>query len=150
MFHRRRSPTKSSRSQRLARRASVHQPCGSSIFLVATLELKDCVIELLEQAKSRKKLPPIHGRASLLASLPIAAELVLNHQETLQAPDEAQPVDEAIANLAASLAYELSMNWGLQIEVWTKMEKKLGLTTSKSGADFTGTDGGPDSGFSLN
>jgi hypothetical protein len=28
------------------------------------LELKDCVIELLEQAKSRKKLPPTHGRAS--------------------------------------------------------------------------------------
>ena len=58
MFHRRRSPTKSSKCQRPARRASVHQPCGSSIFLVATLELKNCVIELLEQAKSRKKLPP--------------------------------------------------------------------------------------------
>jgi hypothetical protein len=29
------------------------------------------------------------------------------------------------------LAYELSMNWGPQIEVWAKLEKKLGLTTLK-------------------
>jgi hypothetical protein len=27
-------------------------------------EVKDCVNELFEQAKSRKKLPPTHGRAS--------------------------------------------------------------------------------------
>jgi hypothetical protein len=52
--------------------------------------------------------------------------------------------------LAASLAYELSMNWGPQIEVWAKLEKKLGLTTPKSGADLPGTDGEPNSGFSLN
>jgi hypothetical protein len=74
---------------------------------------------------------------ALLASLPIAADLVLNHRQTLPALDEAQPVDEAIANLAASLAYELSMNWGPQIEVWAKLEKKLGLTTPKSGVDLT-------------
>ena len=54
---------------------------------------------------------------ALLASLPIAADLVLNHQEMLPALDEAQPVDETIANLASSLEYELSMNWGPQIEV---------------------------------
>jgi hypothetical protein len=87
---------------------------------------------------------------ALLASLPIAADLVLNHQETLQALDESQPVDETIAKLAASLAYELSMNWGPQIEVWAKLEKKLGLTTPKSDADLTGPDSGPDFGFSLN
>jgi hypothetical protein len=87
---------------------------------------------------------------ALLASLPIAADLVLNHQETLQALDEAQPVDEAIANLAASLAYELSMNWGPQIEVWAKLEKKLGLTTPKSSTDMTTEDNGLGSGFSLN
>jgi hypothetical protein len=45
---------------------------------------------------------PMHIRSkTLLASLPIAADLVLNHQETLQALDEAQPVDETIANLAS-------------------------------------------------
>jgi hypothetical protein len=31
---------------------------------------------------------------ALFASLPIAADLVLNHQERLQAPDQAQPIDE--------------------------------------------------------
>ena len=87
---------------------------------------------------------------ALLASLPIAADLVLNHKETLQAPDETQPIDETIASLAASLAYELSMNWGPQIEVWAKLEKKLGLTKPKSDADITGTDSGLCSGSSLN
>ena len=72
----------------------------------------------------------------MLASLPIAADLLLNHKETLQALDEAQPVDETIANLASGLEYELSMNWGPQIEVWAKLEKELGLTKPKSGADI--------------
>ena len=87
---------------------------------------------------------------ALFASLPIAADLVLNHQERLQAQTKHNRLTKTIANLAASLAYELSMNWDPQIEVWAKLEKKLGLTKPKSGADITGTDGGPDSGFSLN
>src|ERR1700730_17741346 len=87
---------------------------------------------------------------ALLASLPIAADLVLNHQETLQGLDEAQPVDETIATLAGSLAYELSMNWGPQIEVWAKLEKKLVLTKPKSSTDMTTEDNGLGSGFSLN
>jgi hypothetical protein len=28
------------------------------------------------------------------------------------------------------------MNWGPQIEVWAKLEKELGLTKPKSGADI--------------
>ena len=28
------------------------------------------------------------------------------------------------------------MNWGPQIEVWAKLEKELGLTKPKSGAEF--------------
>ena len=34
------------------------------------------------------------------------------------------------------MEYELSMNWGPQIEVWAKLEKELGLTKPKSGADI--------------
>ena len=49
---------------------------------------------------------------ALLASVPVAADLVLHHRATLDLPDVvAKPIDEVIANLGANLAYNVSMNW---------------------------------------
>jgi hypothetical protein len=67
---------------------------------------------------------------ALLASLPIAADMVIRHGELLIDDPEEGSVDEAIAEMAQKIAFETSIHFGSQMEFCDqidadRLEKRL-------------------------
>jgi hypothetical protein len=75
---------------------------------------------------------------ALLASLPIAADLVIHHGELLIDDPEEGSVDKAIAEMAQKIAFETSIHFGSQMEFCDQIDAEPTRKTTKTTIDVTG------------